>query len=82
MSHYDAAAGEFDFGIALDSMFDGQRVARKGWNGRGMWLAIQRPDESSKMTRPYIYMRTVGGDLVPWVASQTDILSNDWVEMI
>lgn len=30
------------------------------------------------MTLPYIYMRTVQGDLVPWLASQTDLLANDW----
>jgi hypothetical protein len=33
------------------------------------------------MTLPYIYMRTSHGDLVPWVASQTDILARDWVEV-
>lgn len=45
-----------------------------------MWLELQVPDEHSKMTLPYIYMKTVTGDLVPWIASQTDILSEDWIE--
>lgn len=43
-----------------------------------MWLAIQEPDANSKMTLPYIYMSTAQGDLVPWFASQTDMLATDW----
>lgn len=34
------------------------KVARKGWNGKGMWIRIQVPTEKSKMTLPYIYMKT------------------------
>lgn len=66
------------FGEALEALKSGQTVARKGWNGRGMWLGLQRPDANSKMTLPYIYMSTVQGDLVPWLASQTDLLADDW----
>lgn len=75
-----------NFGQALDSLKLGQRVARSGWNGKGMWLRIQTPDANSKMTLPYIYIEyPVGhtaypnGSRVPWLASQTDILSEDWV---
>lgn len=82
MSKYNATTGEFDFGVALDSLLGGRRVTRKGWNGSGMWIALQKPDLGSKMTRPYIYMRTAQGDQVPWVASQTDILARDWVEVV
>jgi hypothetical protein len=67
-----------DFGWALDRLRDGGLVCRKGWNGKGMYLALQVPDENSKMTLPYIFMRTVQGDLVPWLASQTDMLAEDW----
>ena len=67
-----------DFGDALAELKDGNRVTRTGWNGKGMWLELQRPDAHSKMTLPYIYMRTVQGDLVPWLASQTDLLAMDW----
>jgi hypothetical protein len=66
------------FGEAIKNLWDGKRVSREGWNGKGMWLALQRPDEHSKMTLPYIYMSTAQGDLVPWLASQTDILAADW----
>lgn len=65
-------------GWAVKQLHIGSRVRRAGWNGKGMWLALQVPDENSKMTLPYIYMSTVDGNLVPWLASQTDILSVDW----
>jgi hypothetical protein len=67
-----------DFGDALHALRTGDRVFRESWNGRGMWLALQRPNEGSKMTLPYIYMKTVEPNLVPWVASQTDLLAEDW----
>ncbi|SEU46493.1 DUF2829 domain-containing protein [Nonomuraea wenchangensis] len=67
-----------NFGHALAHLRDGHKVTRDGWNGRGMWLALQVPDQHSKMSRPYIYMSTVDGGLVPWVASQTDLLADDW----
>lgn len=66
------------FGEAIAALKAGQRVARSGWNGKGMWLELQRPDAHSKMTLPYIFMRTVQADLVPWLASQTDMLAEDW----
>lgn len=66
------------FGCAIDAMKNGKKVARKGWNGRGMWLAIQMPDTYSKMQLPYIYMSTAQSNLVPWLASQTDMLADDW----
>lgn len=53
-------------------------MCRSGWNGKGMWLCLQRSDEHSKMTLPYIYMKTADDQLVPWVASQTDLLAGDW----
>ena len=70
-----------DIGWAVKQMWNGDRVARAGWNGRGMYLSIQRPDRQSKMTLPYVYMKTVQGDLVPWLCSQTDLLATDW-EMV
>jgi hypothetical protein len=66
------------FGQALATLRDGERVARRGWNGRGQYLELQVPDLHSKTTLPYILIRTVQGDLVPWVASQSDLLAWDW----
>lgn len=67
------------FGYAIEALKEGKKVARKGWNGKDIWLMIQEPDENSKMTLPYIYMFTAQGNLVPWLASQADMLSDDWV---
>jgi hypothetical protein len=66
------------FSEALDLLKRGSRLYRGNWNGRGMWIALQRPDTQSKMTLPYLYMRTVEGHYVPWLASQSDILGEDW----
>lgn len=71
----------FDFGQALKKMAAGAKVQRVNWNGPGQWVARQNPDENSKMTLPYIYIKTAQGDLVPWLASQTDMLANDWLEV-
>lgn len=67
-------------GGAIQHMRDGGRVTRLGWNGRGQFLELQVPDAHSKMTLPYIYITTVQGARVPWLASQTDILADDWAE--
>ena len=68
-----------NFGEALKVMDGGGRVERLGWNGRGMYIELQVPDEHSKMTQPYIFMYTVTGDLIPWLASQSDMLGQDWI---
>lgn len=67
-----------NFGEAISELKKGNKVTRKGWNGKNMWLELQVPDAHSKMTLPYIYMKTADNNKVPWLASQTDILSEDW----
>lgn len=76
-----------DFGAAIAALKSGQRVARKGWNGKGIFIELQRPDAHSKMTSPYIFIDTTGLQTtnpdapkarVPWLASQTDMLAEDW----
>lgn len=73
------------FGWAIKQMHNGARVRRTGWNGKGMWLQLQVPDEHSKMTLPYIYIEYPAGhpaypngSRCPWLASQTDMLAVDW----
>ncbi len=56
----------------------GELKYSQGWNGKGMYLSLQVPDAHSKMTQAYIYMKTADDTLVPWLASQTDMLSEDW----
>lgn len=76
-----------DFGWCLDRLWDGKRMCREGWNGRGMWIKLQIPDSRSMNTLPYIYIEYAPGHRVypdgcrvPWLASQTDLLSGDWQE--
>lgn len=68
----------FNFGNALEILKSGLSVARLGWNGPGQSITMQVPDECSKMSLPYLYILTVQGHLVPWLASQTDLLAEDW----
>lgn len=68
----------FDFGSAVRALRDGRRVSRAGWNGKGMWLALQVPDTGSKMGHPYIYMSDVNGVLFPWNPNALDMLATDW----
>ena len=68
-----------DFSWALKQLKGKWRVTRNGWNGKDMYIHLQTPDTNSKMSLPYIYMKTVQGDLVPWLASQTDLLEEDWI---
>jgi len=67
-----------DFGVAIVLMKKGARMTRAGWNGANQHLELQVPDKDSKMSLPYIFITTVQGDRVPWLASQTDMLANDW----
>lgn len=80
-----------DFGDVIKEMkaYPEKRFARKGWNGRGIYIQLLVPDRQDRMTHPYIYIDTTGlqsdnpdapRDLVPWLASQTDMLAEDWIE--
>jgi hypothetical protein len=79
--------GRKDLGYALMALREGLKVSREGWNRKGMWLELQRPDEHSKMTQQYVYINipSDGGvdnhvvvTRLPWTASQTDLLAEDW----
>lgn len=65
------------FGLAIEALKKGFHVARKGWNGQGMWLQLIEP--LSDVHLAYIQMKTVDGTYVPWLASQTDMLADDWM---
>ena len=93
----------FMFGEAIRRLKAGQKVARKGWNGKGMFLYMQGGskvafhdlkedvqrklmnkhvvDDSGKVTiNPHIDMKAADGSVViGWIASQTDMLAEDWV---
>ena len=94
-------AEEMNFGEAIEKLKEGKKVARKGWNGKGMFLYLQNgysinvEDVVNKTLIEYFYthandgiikinshidMKAADGSLViGWLASQTDMLANDWV---
>lgn len=89
----DTLVTGMDFGTALAALKAGQRVRRAGWNGKDMFLflvpgstfAVSRPPllgiypEGTVINYcPHTDMKTADGSIVPWLASQTDILAEDW----
>lgn len=87
------ASSNYTFGAALAALKQGARIARQGWNGKGMYLVLQpggttnhplieRGDDVEAL--PCIAMWTVNAEgrracLHGWLASQTDMLSEDWM---
>lgn len=71
-----------DFGDVVRAMkADPSRTfARSEWLYMGKIIGLQRPDEHSANTMPYIWIRTAYGDREPWVATQADMLADDWYE--
>lgn len=82
------------FSMALEHIKEGKKVAREGWNGKGMFLflvpgsrfRVNRPPllgiypEGTEIDyHPHIDMKTAQGYVVPWLASQADMLSEDWI---
>ncbi len=70
------------FGQAIELLKAGIKVARIGWNGKGMWLElVGYTGECHNVypIRPWIGMKTADNEFVPWVASQSDLLVEDWV---
>ncbi|CAG9255941.1 DUF2829 domain-containing protein [Paraburkholderia caribensis] len=89
------------FGLAIEALKKGERVARSGWNGKGMWLALScngtrevpaagfwappnrafaEANGGKATVLPSITMKTATGEiLMGWLASQTDMLADDWL---
>lgn len=85
--------GNFDFGRALTELKLGKKVARAGWNGKGMFLFLV-PGSTCQVNGPpllgiytegaeinyhaHVDMKTADNKVVPWMCSQTDMLADDW----
>jgi hypothetical protein len=94
-----------NFGQAIEAMKAGNKVARAGWNGKGMWVALSgtgdgpnggRITEAAGFWNPHarkfaednggsaevlptMIMKTAGGQiLMGWLASQSDVVAEDW----
>ncbi len=70
-----------DIGKAIYTLKAGGRVTREGWNGKGQQLMLLEGDQSDDFTQDVVAIIPVDGGLVPWTASQTDLLATDWVEV-
>lgn len=82
--------GNMTFGQAIEELKQGKKVARKGWNGKGMYLFLATdielhteadigPERGSCTVSPCIVMKTARDDFQPgWLASQSDMLLEDW----
>jgi hypothetical protein len=87
------------FGVALEAVKRGAKIARAGWNGKGMWITyspgnpgLAAADAWSQNIKklaiasggkvnitPYLAMKTAAGDIqCGWLASQSDMLADDW----
>jgi hypothetical protein len=82
-----------NFGQAIEALKAGKRVSRSGWNGKNMFLFLvqgstfkvnraplnQFYEEGTEVNyHAHIDMKTADGTIVPWLASQTDVLAEDW----
>lgn len=85
-----------DFGWAIRKLKEGHKVTRKGWNGKGMWIALMTSlyldkdiingrtkkhigEGKDLDSQPYLVMWTSAQQWQPgWLASQTDMLAEDW----
>lgn len=83
-----------NFSAALAAVKLGDKISRQGWNGKGMFVflvpgstfVVNRPpllgiypDGTSVNYHAHLDMRTADGQIVPWLASQTDLLADDWL---
>lgn len=89
----------YSFGDAINFLKAGKKVARKGWNGKGMFLVLcpgsevpadhmrvkpvkkfyQQEGRTSVIIAPHIDLKAADGTYVTgWLASQTDMLADDW----
>lgn len=82
-----------NFGKAIEALKEGKKVARKGWNGKGMFLFFAKTTDiateadlseyehmSGELVLPSVVMKTADNHFcVGWLASQTDMLAEDWV---
>ena len=84
---------DLNFGQALESLKAGKKVAREGWNGKGMFVFLvpgstfnvsrlpllgNYPEGTEINYRPHIDIKNVDGSIATWVPSITDLMAEDW----
>lgn len=96
-SNTEVEHGAMTFGAAIEALRRGKRMYRAGWNGKNMFLFLVQgsrfkvnrapllgiyPEGTEVEYHPHIDMKTAQGYVVPWLASQADMLATDWVECV
>lgn len=73
------------FGQAIEEAKLGKLIQRAGWNGKNMHVYLEdgytfcKGEPTERYYEPHLVMFTAQGKHQPgWLASQSDILSNDW----
>lgn len=82
-----------DFGDAIRALKDGKRVAREGWNGKGMFIYYVPANSYPVQTgaaksyfgegslvpySAYLAIKNVNETVSTWVPSINDVLAEDW----
>jgi len=82
---------KMDFSDALNWVKHGKKIARAGWNGKNMWVRLFEPCTISNgckcsLSQPFLVIEYPkghsaypDGSCIPWLASQSDIMADDWV---
>ena len=82
------------FGLAIEALKKGKRVARAGWNGKGMFVYLVPANSYPAQTgaakahfgdgamvpyNAYMAIKNVDETVSTWVPSVNDCLAEDWV---
>lgn len=82
-----------NFGRAIEALKGGHRVARVGWNGKGMFVYLVPANNYPANTKaakaffgenamvpynPYMAIKNVDNSVSTWVPSVNDCLAEDW----
>lgn len=82
-----------DFSSALNQIKTGSRMARAGWNGKGMFVFLVHgstfnvnrapllgifPEGTPISYQPHIDVKMVDGSIMVWTPSQVDLMATDW----
>ncbi len=83
-----------DFADVIRGIKGGKKYSRKNWNGKGQFIYFVPASSYAAQTEvakaefgdmvpytAYLAIKTVDAYVAPWVASQTDLLAEDWFEV-
>lgn len=78
--YMDANGLSFDFGIALEYIKKGHKVCRRGWNGKGLYVKLEKGgDYEFSEILPYFVIKNTSNSFNTWVPSVSDLMADDWM---